>query len=505
VTTTNTTDHHLGRLAERSLEGRDPDVRTLLFEGTWFTRGALFDRASRMARGLSLLTEPGDRVVVLMANDPDVGVLYHACWRAGLVATPVLFLLPPAEIRHVCTDADARVVVTSPEFLATVQTATEGLDLTVVCTGGPPGTVGLEDLASNDPLPVVDRDDTDLAALLYTGGTTGRAKGVMLSHENLWHAGSVGYRATADDHLTRSIVPLPLSHSFGLLVTVTGMHDPHDTAAVLQRWFDPTALLDQVEEHRIEQAALVPTMLRLLLAHDLASRDLSSLTRVVCGSAPLPPAVLEAFEAAVPSVTVCEGYGLTETAAATTVNRRRARRVGTVGQPLPDIELRVVDDDGDEVPPGEPGEVLVRSPTNALGYWNAPEATAATFTSDGWVRTGDIGTLDDDGYLTLLDRKKDLVIRNGFNVYPRDVEDSLLAHDRVAAVAVVGRPDPEVGEEIVAFVTPVEGAELDPAELRDWAREHVGAKGYPRDVRVVDSIPLTPMLKTDRNALRQLL
>ncbi|MFP5308183.1 MAG: class I adenylate-forming enzyme family protein [Actinomycetes bacterium] len=503
--TTTVTEHHLGRLAERAFEGHDPDAATILFEGTWHTRRELFERVTRLAGGLASLTEPGDRVVVLMANSPDVGVLYQACWRAGLVATPVIFLLPPPELRHVLVDADARVLVTSPEFLAGVQVAVDGLDVTVVCPGGPEGTLDLEDLAGADPLGVVDRADTDLAALLYTGGTTGRSKGVMLSHENLWHAGSIGHRTTAHDHLARTIVPLPLSHSFGLLVTVTGLHDPNETVAVLQRWFDPAGFVDLVEAHRVEQAAVVPTMLRLLLTLDLAGRDLSSLQRLVCGSAPLPREVLEAFERAVPSATICEGYGLTETAAATTVNRREARRLGTVGQALLDIDLRVVDDEGEEVPTGEPGEVLVRSPTNALGYWGSPEDTAATFTADGWVRTGDIGALDADGYLTILDRKKDLIIRNGFNVYPRDVEDVLHAHPGVGAAGVVGRPDDAVGEEVVAFVAPAPGATLDPEEVRAWAKEHVGAKSYPRDVRVVEAIPLTPVMKTDRKALRDLL
>jgi long-chain acyl-CoA synthetase len=498
-----TTTHHLAVLAEQAQQRSEPDHASLWFEGRWHTSGQLFDRARRMAGGLRAAgVGPGDRVVVMMANTPDVGVSYQACWRAGAVATPVIFLLPPAELRHVLLDSEPRLVITTEEFLPTVAQAAEGLDLPIVVDGHAEDTIPIAELAAAEPAGVVDRADDDLAALLYTGGTTGRSKGVMLSHEALWHAGRSGYEATADDHLTRTAVPLPLSHAFGLLATVTGMHHEEPGVAALMRWFDPTGFLDIVEEHRIEQATLVPTMLRMLLDLPLEDRDLSTLVRVVCGSAPLPGEVLAAFERRVPGVTVCEGYGLTETSAAATVNRRHDRRVGTVGQPLPGVELRVVDDHGDEVPEGEPGEVLIRSRSNARGYWGAPQETAGTFV-DGWVRTGDIGSLGPDGHLTILDRAKDVILRNGFNVYPRDVEEALAEHEAVASAAVVGRADERVGEEIVAFVQPQPGAEIDADALRDWARQRLGPKSYPRELRTVEALPLTPVLKIDRKALRE--
>jgi long-chain acyl-CoA synthetase len=289
---------------------------------------------------------------------------------------------------------------------------------------------------------------------------------------------------------------------------VTGMHDPEPGVAVLQRWFDPVGFCELIAEHRLEQATVVPTMLRLLLTLPLESYDLGSLQRIVCGSAPLPPAVLHAFEERVPSVTICEGYGLTETAAAATVNRRTARKVGTVGTPLPGTEVRIVTEDGRQAPTGEPGEVWIRSAACATGYRGEVGGGAGddTFTADGWVRTGDVGAVDEDGFLTILDRLKDLVIRNGFNIYPRDVEEALAGHDLVAAAAVVGRPDDEVGEEVVAFVQAVPGGEtIDIEALRSWAREHIGPKGYPRDIRVVDALPLTPVMKIDRKAVRGLL
>jgi long-chain acyl-CoA synthetase len=509
-----THDHHLARQAERHLEEAGADRESVFYEGRWYRAGDLFDRAARIAGGLRELgIEPGDRVVGVLANSPDVGLLYQAAWRAGAVATPAMFLLPPTELRHIITDAEARAVVVSPEFLGNVQAAAEDLDVRIIVdAAGDHGHPSLEDLAGSEPSPVVDREDDDLAALMYTGGTTGRSKGVMLTHANLWHAGRSGFEAANEDGLKRTLVPLPLAHAFGLLVTAIGMHNEPDHVSVLMRWFDPAGTLALVEEHRLDQATLVPTMLKLLLTQPLEHRDLSSWRRVVSGSAPLPAGTRDAFEQRVPSVTVCEGYGLTETTAATTTDRRSRRREGTVGQALPGIEIRIVDDEGDDVPAGEPGEVVVGSRTVSPGYWRAPRATEETFFDDPdgrpgmrWCRTGDIGSLDEDGYLSILDRKKDLIIRGGFNIYPRDVEDALHEHPDVATAGVVGRPDDTYGEEIVAFVTPQSGAELDPEAVRSWAQERLGPKSYPREIRVIEALPLTPVMKVDRKQLRTLI
>ena len=496
--------HHLARQAERHLETIGGDEQSLLYEGRWHTAAELLERSRRVAGGLREVgVQPGDRVVAVMANSPDVGVLYQAVWCAGAVATPAIFLLPPPELRHIITDSEARAVVVSPELLDSVRTAVDGLDVRVIVEGaGTHGAIGFDDLAAAAPSAVVDRDDDDLAALLYTGGTTGRSKGVMLTHANLWHAGRSGYEATKEDEpLTRTLVPLPLAHAFGLVVTAVGMHHDAGQSSVLMRWFDPAGAVALIEEQRVDQATLVPTMINLLLDQPLGDHDLSSLRRIVSGSAPLPPATRDAFEARVPSVTICEGYGLTETTAITTTDRMSRRRKGTVGQALPGVEIRIVDDTGNTVGADQPGEILVRSRTVSPGYWRATEATEATF-ADGWCRTGDIGAMDDDGYLRILDRKKDLIIRGGFNIFPRDVEDALCEHPQIATAGVVGRPDDVYGEEIVAFVTPVPGAALDAEQVRSWAKERLGPKSYPRHVAVIDQLPLTPVLKVDRKRLR---
>jgi long-chain acyl-CoA synthetase len=497
-------EHHLGRLAERSFERRG-DYASLLFEGRWHTSGELFERSTRIAAGFEALgVGPGERVVVTMANCPEVSVIYTALWRAGAVVTPATFLLPVPELRHVIADARACAVVTTPEFLPKAIEATQGLDhvRALICTEASDGdSHDLASLEASEPGPVVDRSNEDLAALLYTGGTTGRAKGVMLSHTNLYFTGHAGHEASHVPGLRRFLTTLPLSHAYGLLVTLSGMQSRESPVSVLLRWFDPEAFLELIQEHRIELSSVVPSMLQILLSNPLEDYDLSSLQYVTSGGAPLAPAVEREFCRRVPSVSIRQGYGLTETAALISTNPPGRQRPGSVGLPVPGTEVRILDDQGRELPTGEAGEICCRSPGVMAGYWQSPEATEQAL-GDGWLHTGDIGYLDPDGYLFVVDRKKDLIIRGGFNVYPRDVEDALMRHPAVQMAGVIGRPDQRLGEEVVAFVALQAGAGVTEAELIDWARENIGGYKYPRELHLVDSVPVTPVGKIDRKALR---
>jgi long-chain acyl-CoA synthetase len=496
--------HHLGHLAERSFERRG-DYEALLFEGRWHRSAELFDRSQRIAAGLGEHgVAPGDRVVVSMANCPEVGISYQAIWRAGAVVTPAMFLLPAEDLRHVISDSRASAVITTPEFVPKVLEATEGLDHVrhVICAGGEAeGVVALAELEAADPLPVVPRADDDLAALLYTGGTTGRSKGVMLTHANLDFTGAAAHDSGHVPGVNRALTTLPLSHAYGLLVTLAGMHSHEQHVTVLLRWFDPVAFLELIQEHRLQLSAVVPSMLQILLAQPLEDYDLSTLSYVSSGGAPLAREVEEEFLRRVPSVAIRQGYGLTETAALVSSNPVGREKPGSVGLPVPGTEIRVLDDAGRELPAGEPGEVCVRSPGVMRGYWNAPEVTGEAL-REGWLRTGDIGYLDDEGYLFIVDRKKDLIIRGGFNVYPRDIEDALVEHPAVGMAGVIGKPDPRHGEEVVAFVSLAPGASLTPEELIEWARERIGGYKYPREVHVVETLPLTAVGKLDRKTLR---
>jgi long-chain acyl-CoA synthetase len=470
---------NLARLAEEAHERRD-DYDALYFEGTWFRSGELFDRATRLARGLvDLGVKPGDRVLVMMENSPDVGVVYHAIARAGAVVTPVIFLLSAEEVRRLVLDAEPVLVIASPLVLETVAAAANGVRV----------VTDLAEHESGEPLPIVLRADDDLAALVYTGGTTGRAKGVMLTHANLWEAGRRGHEAGHVDGVDRSLSCLPLSHSYGLLVLNVSLHHPGRPESVLMSWFDADTWLELAQEHRSQIAPVVPSMLYMLLRRPLEDYDLSELSYVASGAAPLAAEAIQEFLRRVPGIEIREGYGLTETSALVSTNRPGGIKYGTVGVPVPGTEVRIVD-----------GEVCVRSELVMNGYWNAPELTAETI-RDGWLYTGDMGRLDEDGHLTILDRKKDLIIRGGFNVFPRDIEEALLEHPAITTACVLGRPDEVHGEEVVAFVTLTE--EIAPDELVAFGRRRLGGYKYPREIQVLDALPLTPIGKLDRKALRE--
>ncbi|HVV23490.1 MAG TPA: AMP-binding protein [Pseudonocardiaceae bacterium] len=503
-------ERNLARQAERQLAALG-EWDSLWFEGRWWTSTELADGASRLATGLiGQGVAPGDRVVVLMANCPEVLMTYTALWRAGAVVTPLIFLVSEKELHAALVDSEAVAVVTTAEFLPKVNAAIDGVPSVkfVVLAGAAPDGVTTSvplldhaELAASEPGTIVDRADDDLAALLYTGGTTGRSKGVPLTHANLFWCGASTQEASAGENLPSTLVPLPLAHAYGLLVTCIGMHqtEPHQT--ILMRWFDPAGWVKLAQEHRATRSALVPSMIQMLLGQPLEEADLSAMVAVSSGASPLAGDVRDEFEARVPSATVYEGYGCTESASIISSTPLGKRRKGSVGIPVPGCEVAIRDDLGRDVPAGTDGEICVRSPGVMSGYWQAPDVSATTVV-DGWLHTGDIGHVDDDGYLYVVDRKKDLIIRGGFNVYPRDVEDVLLAHPAVAMAGVVGRPDPRLGEEVVAFVSLRPGTTVTADELTAHVKQRMAANKYPREIRIVDQVPLTSVGKLDRKRLR---
>src|SRR5215471_14743792 len=321
--------YNLAVLAEATFH-RLGDHESLVFEGRAYRSGELFDRACRVSSGLVKLgVSPGERVVVLMANCPEVGITYSAIWRAGAVVTPVVFLVSPPELRHILADSGAVAVVTTPELLATVATAAEGapqLRHVIVVGGGAdslPGHVRGADFAELESAPagdIVRVGDGDLATLMYTGGTTGRAKGVMLSHRNLYACSRSSHEASQAEGITRALTPLPLSHAYGMIVTLTGFHATERGLAVLQRWFDPAELLALAQRHRIQRMALVPAMIQMLLAQPLEDFDLPSLRYANAGAAPLAAAPRQPREPRGPRWRIAEGYGFTEITAPDSVH-----------------------------------------------------------------------------------------------------------------------------------------------------------------------------------------
>jgi long-chain acyl-CoA synthetase len=362
--------------------------------------------------------------------------------------------------------------------------------------------VAWTELENKGEAELVERAPDDLAALLYTGGTTGSSKGVMLSHNNLeWTA----RRAAEASELQADevgLLTLPLSHSFGLHVSILGTMTP--SRGVLLRWFDPQAVLEAIAEHSVQRFAAVPTILQMLLASSLEEHDLSSLTSITSGAAALPVEVLKAFEERVPNVKIVQGYGLTETSPTVAVQSPSSaaegtRKIGSVGEVIEGVEVRIVDLEGAPVPDGEIGEITVKGPNVMLGYWENDSATADAI-RDGWFHTGDMGRLE-EGHLFIVERKKDLVIRGGFNVYPADVEGVLLEHPGVAEAAVVGRPSEKWGEEPVAFV--VAGpAGVTAEELSGFCQERLATYKIPAEFKIVPAIPKTPVGKIDKKDLR---
>jgi long-chain acyl-CoA synthetase len=507
-------EENLARQAELALE-RQGDHDALFYEGQWHSAGSMADRAARLATGLTDLgVRPGDRLVVLMANCPEVLITYRAAWRAGAVVTPLIFLVSQDELRSALIDSGAVGVVTTAEFLPKVSAALAGVAsvrfvvvpgaLGVGSGSAAPGVPVLDFawVEAAEPGSIVDRSGTDLAALLFTGGTTGRSKGVPLTHANLFWCGWAANQNSVGFNVNTGLVPLPLAHAYGLLVFCSGFHRDEGARTILMRWFDPAGWVKLAEEHRVQFSALVPSMIQMLLGQPLEHADLSELAFIFSGASPLAEEVQREFEKRVPSVTIYEGYGCTESATLISANPLGARQVGSVGRPVPGCEVSIQDDFGAVLPAGQDGEICVRSPGVMSGYWHAPDS-ASTVLAGGWLHTGDIGHLDADGYLYVVDRKKDLILRGGFNVFPRDVEEVLVAHPAVALAGVVGRPDVRLGEEVVAFVSLRPDAVVRTEELSEHARKHLGANKYPRQITIVPAIPLTSVGKLDRKKLRQ--
>lgn len=493
------------------------DELVTVFEGERWTASRLGERARRFATGLGQAgVRPGDRVVVCMANCLEVGIAYHGIWRADAIVTPVLFLLSEQELHHVLLDSGATLVLTTPEFLPKVTAASQGVPSlrAIVLAGnaagadGPtaPEVLAFADLEAAAEAPMPSIDSSSLAALLYTGGTTGSSKGVMLSHDALSAAGWSATVTGLTPDFRVALQPLPLAHVYGLMISTMQLHAAFPMTTVLMRWFDAGAWLRLAEAERVNTSTVVPTMLRLLLEQPLEQHDLSALRRLTSGSAPLPAEIAHRWSNRVPHVEVVEGYGCTETAAIISSTPVGELRPGSVGRPSPVAEVAIAVDP-DRPPTSQPdtdGEICVRGPVVMSGYWNAPADTERVM-RDGWLHTGDVGHLDADGFLFIVDRIKDVIIRDGFNVYPRDVEEALMTFPDVLNCAVVGRRDERHGEEVVAFVQLRPGSAATADTVREYAKQQLSAVKYPRDVRVVDQVPLTSVGKLDRKRLRSLL
>jgi long-chain acyl-CoA synthetase len=431
----------------------------------------------------------GDRVGVMAPNVPEFAVIYFGVLRAGGVVVPMNPLLKAREIEFYLGDSGARLVFawhTAADEVDAAAKRLPGVEAVAVIP-----SAFLAELLSYEPSEVrVERSSDDTAVILYTSGTTGRPKGAELTHGNLISNAEV----TQSDllHLDGDDVVfggLPLFHSFGQTVTLNTTVAAGASLVMLPR-FDPRAALGLMAEHQVTVFAGVPTMYSAFLTVSDAP-ELPRLRVCISGGAALPVEVLRQFEDRFGSV-ILEGYGLSETSPVASFNRPDARRSGSIGTPVSGVEIQVVDADGNPLPDGAVGEIAIRGHNVMKGYWRRPDATADVLSEDGWFRTGDVGRRDDDGFYVIVDRMKDLIIRGGFNIYPREIEEVLYEHPDVAEAAVIGIPHDQLGEEVGAAVALRAGSTTTETELREYVRSQVAAYKYPRVVWFVDALPKGP-------------
>ncbi|MEB8343761.1 long-chain-fatty-acid--CoA ligase [Streptomyces endophyticus] len=451
-----------------------------------WTYGQLSERACAVRELLDTHTvRPGDRVLLVAPSVPEFAMAYYGILAAGVIAVTANTMATERELTYMARDADVRLVLawsalapaarrTADELGVPFRELREGLDGIAPASAAP------------EPLPA---DAHDTAAILYTSGTTGKPKGAQLTHGNLASCAAIFCDIHAIGPDDRAVTGLPLFHVFGQACVMGTTMRAGGSLTLLER-FDAGAMTALIRRDRPTFIAGVPTMWNAMLrAADDAGADFSGLRLASSGGASLPVEVMRAFEERF-GCTIVEGYGLTETTGAGTCHLAdEPAKPGTVGRALPSCAVAVRDDEGAELPPGEVGEVHIKGPVVMKGYWNRPDATGEALDADGWLRTGDLGSLDAEGDLRIVDRKKDLVIRGGYNVYPREVEEVLYEHPDIVEAAVIGVPDPHYGEEVAAVVALRPGAALDIQALRAWAKERLSAYKVPHLLAVVDELP----------------
>ena len=491
----------------------DPNRTALIFRDAAISYAELDDRIGRCAAGLAALgIKKGSAFGLVLRNCPEFVVLALGLSRVGGVVVPINFLEKPDRIALILDDAKAVGVLTAKEFYRNVHKAAKhvkSLKHVFLKDGASEKARDFSDLLA--PAPLADAPavkDTDLMMLLYTSGTTGLPKGVMLTHKNFLTnveqcLGAIDLRES-----DRFLCLLPLFHSFSwttcmLLPLYLGAQ-----IVVIESLlpFDP--VIKAVWKHKVTLFVAVPQIYSALAAKirgakALVVRLLNPVRVCISGAAPLPAPVLRNFEKNL-GVPLLEGYGLTETSPVSALNPLKKRKIGSVGLPLPGVQIEIRDDENRPVPKGQVGEICIKGDHVMSGYYRKPKETKEAFSKDGWLLTGDLGRFDDDGYLTIVDRKKDLIIVKGLNVYPQDVENVIIQHKAVKEAAVVGIPDPDSGDETIrAFVTAKEGMEINKAEIFALCREHLAPYKRPKDVVVLKEMPKNALQKILKKELRK--
>ena len=470
---------------------RDADAPAVRLGERTLTYGELADGAARVA---TLLGEhgvrPGDRVGVMLPNVPEFPLAYYGILQAGAVVVPMNVLLKRREISFYLADSGAKLLLAWHGFIDEARAGADEAGSELIEVDPESFAATLAALEPTAGTAAVDAEDT--AVILYTSGTTGKPKGAALAHRNLDENSEIISRTTLRIDAGDVVLgALPLFHTFGQTVAMNASMRVGAVLTLVPK-FDPGEALATIERDGVTHFYGVPTMYGALLHHPEREKfDTSTLRLCKTGGASMPVEVLHGFEKAFDTELI-EGYGLSETSpVASSGHPDQVRKPGSIGTPIEKCEMRIVDENGQEVAQGEVGEIVIRGHNIMKGYWDRPDATAEAI-RDGWFHSGDLGREDEDGFFFVVDRKKDMIIRGGYNVYPREVEELLYEHPAIREAAVLGVPHPEWGEEVGAAVVLEPGEELAAEEISAWVRERIAAYKYPRVVWFVEELPKGP-------------
>jgi len=500
-----------------------PERAMMVFDGTKRSFSEVSDRVNRLGNALIRLgIKKGDRIGVLQVNCPEYIEAYFAAARLGAVLVPLNFRAKAKELSFMIANAEAGVLFLGERYLSMVNGMLPELPSVKECIlmdGQADGKLSCEDLirdGASDEV-VTEIDDNDMTILMYTAGTTGRPKGVPLTHNGFVSYILENVEPANPDIEERNLLTVPLYHVAGCQAMMAAVYGGR--TLILMRQFEVKEWMRTVQEERVTRAMLVPTMLKWIIDDpEFKGYDLSPLRVITYGAAPMPFEVIKKAIAEMPWVKFINAFGQTETASTITAlgpedhviegteeerEKKLRRLTSSIGRPLPDVEIRIVDKEGRVLEAQEVGEIQARGPRIMTGYWKDDEKTSQALTKDGWLRTGDVGWFDEEGYIYLSGRGDDMIIRGGENISPEEVEDVLHSHPEIDEAAVIGVPDPDWGQEPMAVVVLKKGASIDADGIMEHCRAHLAGFKRPRSVVFVDELPRNPMGKVLKKDLRK--
>jgi long-chain acyl-CoA synthetase len=490
---------------------RNPDKVAIIFDDFKLTYAQLNGAANQVANALvGAGIKRGDRVGMMLPNVPQFPIIYFGILKAGGIAVPMNVLLKGREVAYYLSDSEASAFfywdMFAADATAGAREAPSVKNLIQVGIAPADAPEGGQDffafMGTQKPtFDTVATNPDDTCLIIYTSGTTGQPKGAELTNLNLFECCHLGTHIFTFDQDDVILAVLPMFHSFGLSNVVNGGIHGGITLTLMPR-FDADKCLQVIQRDKVSLFLGVPTMYFALLNHpERSTYDLSSLRLCVSGGASIPGEVIKSWEQST-GTKILEGYGLSETSPTATFNQiETGQKVGSIGKPIWGVEVKIFDEQDNEVPQGERGEIVIKGHNVMKGYWRRPEATAEAI-KNGWFHSGDIGYIDDEGFIFIVDRKKEMIIRGGFNVYPREIEEVIYMHASIAEAAVVGIPDEKFGEEIHAVVAAKPGMTIDPDELIAFVKERVAAYKYPRTVEVVKELPKGPTGKIMKREIK---